>query len=70
LAEAAGLNVPTVKTETIGDKTVMLIQRFDRSLIDGVQHRHHMVSALTMLGCHESESRNKGYADIADAIRA
>lgn len=70
LADAAGLDVPAVKTGTIGGKTVMLIQRFDRSLVDGVQHRHHMVSALTMLGCHESESRNKSYAEIADVIRA
>lgn len=70
LADAAGLDVPAVKTEAIGGKTVMLIQRFDRSLVDGVQHRHHMVSALTMLGCHESESRNKSYADIADVIRS
>jgi serine/threonine-protein kinase HipA len=69
LADAAGLDVPAVKTEAVGGKTVMLIQRFDRSLVDGVQHRHHMVSALTMLGCHESESRNKSYADIADVIR-
>lgn len=70
LADAAGLDVPAVKAETIGGKTVMLIQRFDRTLVNGVQHRHHMVSALTMLGCHESESCNKSYADIADAIRA
>jgi serine/threonine-protein kinase HipA len=70
LADAAGLDVPAVKVETIGGKTVMLIKRFDRSLVDGVQHRHHMVSALTMLGCHESESRNKSYAEIADVIRA
>lgn len=70
LADAAGLDVPAVKVETIGGKTVMLIQRFDRSLVDGLQHRHHMVSALTMLGCHESESRNKSYAEIADVIRA
>ena len=70
LAKDAEMDVPTVRTEIIGGKTVMLIQRFDRSVVDGVQHRHHMVSALTMLGCHESESRNKSYADIADAIRA
>ena len=70
LADAAGLDVPAVKVETIGGKTVMLIKRFDRSLVDDVQHRHHMVSALTMLGCHESESRNKSYAEIADVIRA
>jgi len=70
LAALAGLNVPIVKTQTIGNKTSMLIKRFDRSLVNGVQHRHHMVSALTMLGCHESESRNKSYWDIADVIRA
>ena len=70
LADAAGLDVPAVKTQTIGGKTVMLIQRFDRGLVDGVRHRHHMVSALTMLGCHELESHNKSYADIADVIRA
>lgn len=70
LAEAANLDVPAVKTEVIGGKTVMLIQRFDRRLADGVQHRQHMVSALTMLGCHESDSRNRGYANIADVIRA
>jgi serine/threonine-protein kinase HipA len=69
LADAAGLDVPAVKTEAFGGKTVMLIQRFDRSAVEGVQHRHHMVSALTMLGCHESESNNKSYADIADVIR-
>jgi len=28
-----------------------------------------MVSALTMLGCHESESREKSYHDIAASIR-
>ncbi len=70
LADAAGLDVPAVKTQTIGGKTIMLIQRFDRGLVDGVRHRHHMVSALTMLGCHELESHNKSYADIADVIRA
>jgi serine/threonine-protein kinase HipA len=28
-----------------------------------------MVSALTMLGCHESESRNRSYGEISDRIR-
>lgn len=70
LACDAGLDVPVVRTETLGGKTVMLIRRFDRDLIGGVQHRRHMVSALTMLGCQEAESSTRSYADIADAIRS
>ncbi len=69
LAGEAGLNVPTVRTEEIGHKTVMLIRRFDRFLQEGVMHRRHMVSALTLLGCHESESPHRSYGDIANRIR-
>ena len=69
LAKEAGLDVPCVRTETLFGKTVMLIERFDRALLDGQAHRRHMVSALTMLGCHESASRNKSYGDISDRIR-
>lgn len=69
LASLAGLDVPEIKVERIGHRTVMLIKRFDRHIRDGVQHRTHMISALTMLGCHESESREKSYLDIATSIR-
>ncbi len=69
LASAAGLDVPAIRTEAIGGKTVMLIRRFDRANQGGAQHRRHMVSALTMLGCHESESPYRSYGDIADRIR-
>ena len=69
LAGAAGLDAPEVKTETLAGRTVMLIERFDRTLLDGSACRRHMISALTMLGCHESESRNKSYGEIADRIR-
>ena len=69
LAGEAGLNVPAVRTEDIGNKTVMLIRRFDRLSQEGTIHRRHMVSALTMLGCHESESPHRSYGDIANRIR-
>lgn len=69
LAAEAGLNVPAVKVVEIGNKSVMLIKRFDRSIRNTIQIRHHMVSALTMLGCHESESMTKSYWDISDSIR-
>ncbi len=73
LAKEAGLNVPPLYTEVLGQKlgqkTVMLIRRFDRVRHDGRMHRRHMVSALTLLGCHESESPQRSYGDIADRIR-
>jgi serine/threonine-protein kinase HipA len=70
LAKEAGLAVPDVRTERIRDKTLMMIRRFDRAYTaDGKEHRRHMISALTLLGCHESESPDKSYGDIADAIR-
>ena len=36
---------------------------------DRVEHRLPFVSALTLVGCDEMESRNKGYVDIAAAVR-
>ena len=69
LAAQAGLDVPTVRTLRLRGKTVMLIQRFDRLQIDGRQHRRHVVSALTLLGCMETDSPTKSYWDIADGLR-
>lgn len=69
LAREAGLNVPEVRLESIGDKNAMLIRRFDRSMIGGVHRRRHMVSALSVIGCHESESRNASYWNISDKIK-
>lgn len=70
LAALAGMNVPEIKVKRIGDRSVMMIKRFDRFNDDtGLPCRRHMVSALTMLGCHESESREKSYHDIAASIR-
>ena len=72
LAELAGLNVAENKLELVGDKKVLMVKRFDRSwaaLARSVEIRHHVVSALTLVACHESESNSKSYMDIADAIR-
>jgi len=69
LATQAGLDVPQVRSIDIGGRSVMLIQRFDRSTVNKMARRHHMVSALTMLGCDESASMSKTYWDIADSIR-
>jgi serine/threonine-protein kinase HipA len=87
LARQAGLNVPPVHTRTIGERTVMMIRRFDRYWLekkmlptfetdlmilpaDGLTERRiGFVSGLTMVGCDETESPTKSYADLAIAIR-
>jgi serine/threonine-protein kinase HipA len=72
LAELAGLNVAQNRLEPVGNKKVLMVKRFDRSWttsVRSVEIRHHVVSALTLVACHESVSNTKSYMDIADAIR-
>lgn len=70
LAKEAGQCVPPVRTLSLNDRSIMLIQRFDRYWSKaGTECRMGFVSGLTTLGCDESESPNKSYADLADAIR-
>jgi serine/threonine-protein kinase HipA len=72
LAALAGLNVAQTQLEQVGKKKVLMVKRFDRSwttAAPSVEIRHHVVSALTLVACHELESNTKSYMDIADAIR-
>lgn len=69
LAAAAGLQVPAVRCVTLADgRDVLLIERFDRQAVAHGQARVHFVSALTLLGLHESEARQGSYAALADAL--
>ncbi|KAF0811376.1 hypothetical protein IGB42_04142 [Andreprevotia sp. IGB-42] len=69
LAREAGLQVPPLRLEDIGEKRpVMLIERFDRIRAGDGYSRRHFLSALTLLARHESDSPNTSYADIAEAI--
>lgn len=71
LAAHAGLRVPELRCVQAGGKNVLLVQRFDRRRDAGTafEQRLHVVSALTLLACHEQESPTKSYMDIADALR-
>jgi serine/threonine-protein kinase HipA len=65
LARAAGLDVPSTQLHTLpGQRSVMLIERFDREPSPLGVTRRHMVSALTLLGLHESASPDASYAQI------
>jgi serine/threonine-protein kinase HipA len=63
LAEKAGIGVPEWRIETIADKPVILIRRFDRA----GGRRIPFLSAMSMLGANDNEQHS--YLEIADALR-
>lgn len=72
LAQACGLNTAQTELTNLQDKNVLIIARFDRAWIGDekpVEHRLHMISALTLVACDELDSPSKSYADIAGAMQ-
>ncbi len=63
LARKAGIAVPAVRVETVANKSVLLLRRFDR---DGAR-RIPFLSAMSMLGSRDNETRS--YLEIVDALR-
>jgi len=67
LARRAGLNVAPTQMTRVAGKDVLLVERFDRP---GNGQRHHLVSALTILGLDEfTGARYGSYALLADDVR-
>ncbi|WP_374658768.1 type II toxin-antitoxin system HipA family toxin [Phenylobacterium sp.] len=69
LAREVGLNAANVSLTNGLGKDVLLIERFDRSLVEEGWTRRAMVSALTILELDENEARYASYEDLATAIR-
>ncbi len=63
LAKKAGIAVPESRVETVANKPVLVIRRFDR---DGPR-RIPFLSAMSMLGSKDNETRS--YLEIVDALR-
>ena len=63
LADRAGIIVPVGRVETVADKPVLLLRRFDRQ---GTR-RIPFLSAMSMLGSKDNDSRS--YLEIVDALR-
>ncbi len=63
LAAQAGLTVPVWRVETVADRPVLLLRRFDR---EGTT-RIPFLSAMSMLGARDNETRS--YMELADALR-
>lgn len=66
LAACVGIKVARSEIRTVAGKKVLLLERFDRGASG---ERRQMLSALTILGVHESEARYSSYPELADAIR-
>lgn len=73
LAARVGLDVAPVEVVTVAGTNVLLVERFDRAPggpnTSGSSTRRLMLSALTVLGRGEHESRYASYADLADVVR-
>jgi serine/threonine-protein kinase HipA len=63
LAEKAGITVPAWRLETVADKPVLLLRRFDR---DGAT-RLPFLSAMSMLDAKDRETRS--YLEFVDILR-
>ncbi len=63
LAEKAGVSVPARRVERVGNRPVLVLQRFDRT--GGI--RIPFLSAMSMIGAADGEVRS--YLELADAIR-
>jgi len=69
LARACKLQVPRTDVVHMPDgRDVMLIERFDRSAVKGGWARKPVVSALTALELHETESPDSSYAALSDSM--
>ncbi|MEI7580218.1 MAG: HipA domain-containing protein [bacterium] len=62
LAQKAGIQVPVHRLERIGEKPVLIVQRFDRR----ADERIPFLSAMSMLGARDNESHS--YLEIAYAL--
>ena len=71
LARACGLRVAHSRVETVADRDVLLVRRFDRERADAGYLRHRMVSALTLLRAGDSpvDRVNWSYLLLADEVR-
>ncbi|MDN5865526.1 MAG: type II toxin-antitoxin system HipA family toxin [Gammaproteobacteria bacterium] len=71
LAGACGVAAADSRIETIGERDVLLVRRFDRDWGRNGYHRHRMISALTLLQSEDSQA-DRGrwsYLLLADEIR-
>lgn len=67
LAQKAGLDVARTRVESVLGRSVLLVERFDRTDDGG---RILATSALTLTGLDELQARSGSYVDFLDALRS
>ena len=70
IAKNAGITIPEIRIECVGEKDIFMIERFDRSFDITKQGytRRGFVSGLSLMGKDEGD-RGFGYADFAEELR-
>jgi len=69
MAKDIGLDVPEIKISEHAHRQVFMIERFDRTLIDGKLNRHHFVSALSLCGWYVNYPKDWSYPVFCEFIR-
>ena len=71
LARRCGLNVAQAKLQSLGQRDVLMLQRFDRERVEGGYLRIGLVSGLTVLGCDDNQLDRAqwSYPLLADNLR-
>lgn len=71
LARLCGINVARSRVEQVGDRDVLLVQRFDRTKVAGGYLKARMISALALLRAEDSVSQRKNwsYVQLAETMR-
>ena len=69
LASLIPINVPKVHLTSVLGKTILLVERFDRTGFNNGFSRHILLSGLSLLGLNELEARYASYLDLADVLR-
>ncbi len=69
LAARCGLDVPTIRLETVGGRDVFLSRRFDREAAAGGWVRRGYLSALSLAQWDERDRDRWSYRSIAERIR-
>lgn len=71
LARACGLNSAQSRIETVGDRDVLLVRRFDREKTEGGYLRARMISGLTILRTEDTHQHRDrwSYVLLAEELR-
>lgn len=69
MAKDIGLNVPEITISVHAGRTVLMIERFDRSIVEKALQRFHFISSLALCGWYENWQKDWSYPVFCEYIR-